>query len=203
MSLLYIGAYTDAFPITVPMLRHSVNNFIFVEKQPYYGDGMCRTLTEGMMMKELLTCACGALDESTLKQCDDHWTCKIRDGGTLMYFFNTRDDELTNRPALVNLLPTVKTLYIQGFTPCADVLDHLPDLTHIYSAYLSRWVDPRPLFRSVNRKVVIKTIAESSWLGDQFNLLIIEEGSDEIVLSSDALVNVSIWEPDSLDEDVC
>ena len=164
---LYVGAYTDAFPLTVPEFRKNHTHFIFVDKQPMHDDCM-GARTEQELMVELATRASGALVHYWRDDASHCWRGTLLGGATFVYAFNTRDDEMRPHPALAPLLLDVTTLYVQGFTPHVSIVSALPRLRTVYATHLCRWTGA-PLFYDAKGvpqarpDVKIVEVAESEW----------------------------------------
>jgi len=129
--LLYVGAYIDAFPLTVPAFRTEHTHFIYVDKQPKHDDAMA-VRTEEQLLASLLSNAGGGAPE----RFDDHWRCQLRNGATLLYYFNVLDREMAAHPTLAKWLPSVRTLFAAGYTPC--VLP-LPSLETVVCTYMCKY----------------------------------------------------------------
>ena len=121
----------------MPALRAELTHFILIDKQPLHDDGMTPR-TEEQLLLELVACAAGAAGYGFPERRGDHWSCPLRGGGTLLYFFNVRDAEVATHPTLAAWLPDVRTLYVAGFNPCVELVRALPSLKRAWSTYMCR-----------------------------------------------------------------
>ena len=95
-ALLYVGAWTDAYPLTVPELRAEHTHFFFIEKEPLHPDGKSVNLSEAAIIEELVRKSGGAVGRAV--HLGDRWEAPLR-GGTsrLVYYLNTLDTVRVNK----------------------------------------------------------------------------------------------------------
>lgn len=147
-ALLYVGAWTDAYPLTVPELRAEHTHFFFIDKEPLHPDGKGR-LSEAAIIDLLARKSGGAVGPAV--HLGDRWEAPLR-GGTsrLVYFLNTLDTDLVRYPPA--WLPTVRTLFVAGFSPCPELVRALPNLRCAISTYMCKYEttgETSPWFRAL------------------------------------------------------
>ena len=141
--LLYVGALTDAFPLTLEKVRKDHGVIVFSDQMPadtvkfYEGRGGARLNTCAIILEELLSegGSYGFLDGKEtvfeLNEVDGSYEAMLKDGCKFKYFFNTVNVSNPHLPTAV-----VTTLWLKGYMPPASVLDHLPSLSMVYSTDL-------------------------------------------------------------------
>lgn len=162
-ALLYIGAYTDSFPLTVKSLRDEHTHFMFVDKQPKHDDHMVPRTEADIIFDLVRRCTSENNEVISITQKEDCWEV-IFELAHLLYFFNTLDSEMSNMPSISRYLPFVTTLYVHGFTPSADVLTFLPALKTVYATPLCITHSTEFFGRLEARSEVhVASVAESEW----------------------------------------
>jgi hypothetical protein len=136
-----VGAWTDAYPLTVPELRAEHTHFFFIDKHPLHQESKMR-LTEAAIFEELVRKSGGAVGPAV--HLGDRWEAPLR-GGTsrLVYYLNTLDTDLVRDPPA--WLPTVRTLFVAGFNPCPELVRALPNLRCAISTYMCKYAPPGQL----------------------------------------------------------
>jgi 2OG-Fe(II) oxygenase superfamily len=134
--LLYVGAWTDAYPLTVPELRAEHTHFIFIDKEPLHPDNKVVSRTEAEIIDELTRSSGGVVGPAT--HLGDGWEAPLRGGKSLLvYYLNTLDTDIVrNAPAW---LASVRTLYVAGFNPCPELVRALPNLKCAISTYMCKY----------------------------------------------------------------
>src|SRR5947209_9899084 len=132
MTLLYIGAFTDAFPI----LRHAseFKKFIFVDGLPKsnYFDKKCWGYRHSKDLESMISALIEELGDSYEKHAYKEDVVKIytKGGQEILYFYNVMDKDISNTNRLKDLLNRVTCLFVKGFSPKIDF--ELPNLEKIY-----------------------------------------------------------------------
>lgn len=142
MTLLYIGAFNDTYPLAFGGLING-GDVIYVDGLPEmtrFPQGLCGYETskdEGTLMS--------SIERRLEKECDlrapgvkveDHYYFFDIGRVSLHYFFNTQDIDMQKNPTLAAMLPGVRTLYMCGFTPNDIVYNMLPSLECIIATRL-------------------------------------------------------------------
>ena len=146
-ALLYVGAWTDAYPLTVPELRAEHTHFFFIDKEPLHPEG--KRLSEAAIIDLLARNSGGAVGPAV--HLGDRWEAPLRGGSSrLVYLLNTLDTDLVrDSPAW---LPTVRTLFVAGFNPCPELVRALPNLRCAVSTYMCKYEitgETSPWFRAL------------------------------------------------------
>ena len=120
-TMLYIGAGTDAFPLTCPELRKKFSRIIYTDRLPQKGHA-CPNTTSPMTrsVTKILAKLCdqggyyaNLKPESFAAQSDGSYVAKLPDQCMFIYYLNC--DLVSNVPR--DLLNDVTAIYIHGFPP--------------------------------------------------------------------------------------
>ena len=153
--LLYVGALTDAFPITLPSVRRRYSTIIFTDGMPgsrYYGH---KTVDSEQKILELLKTEGGAaamVSEITYNDIDGSYGCQLKDNCSLKYFFNMDNIDVTKIPK--ELFGKIRALWMHGYVPPMEEIQKLSDCGDI-ALYLSPECmdnihELAPLFKEIN-----------------------------------------------------
>jgi len=136
--ILYVGANTDSYPITVNEFREQYTHFIFVDYQPSRCNKYDKmNKDEESMMRKIKDTSGGAL--ISVRESDDHWIADLRSGTSkLIYYFNVKDTKITTHASLRSWLPFVEALFVKGYNPASSVVRALPNLKYVFSTKLCR-----------------------------------------------------------------
>ncbi len=134
-ALLYVGAGTDAFPLTCRELREQFSSIIYTDALPGNNYSPYFPRTEEGMLKQL--CSHGG-HHSGLSftdfqlQPDGSYSAPLPNGCKFSYYFNS--DIVSRVPDAV--LQTVTALYIHGYCAPTDLVARLPNVKLAYSTSL-------------------------------------------------------------------
>jgi len=132
MSLLYIGAFTDAFPI----LRYGseFKTFIYVDGLPKsnYFPKECHGYKTGKDLESMMSALIEELGDSYDKHAYKEDVVKIytKGGQEILYHYNVIDKDIGQTNGLKDILDGVTCLVLKGFSPKIDF--ELPNLKKIY-----------------------------------------------------------------------
>lgn len=131
-TMLYVGARTDAFPLTCPELRKRFSRIVYTDRPPKSG----HTSPTTRNAKEILAKLCdqggryaNLAPDSFVVQPDGGYAATLLDECMFVYYINC--DLVSRLPN--DLLNDVTTIYMDWFTPCPTLLNSLPSLKFVYA----------------------------------------------------------------------
>ena len=133
MTLLYVGALTDMFPVFTKSSLHK--NFIYVDGLPksnYFRNCLGEKISKDVqtliqsIKTGLMTCY---KSHKTFPK-DDLTVFHTKGGQDIYYFYNTYDIDMDKNEKLRLMLPDVESLYLHGYLPKINC--SLPNLQTIY-----------------------------------------------------------------------
>ena len=139
--MLYVGAGWDAQPLDYPSVLKNHDIIIYIDSLPeekhykpnqagYLSSQSEENIIKGLEEQGGRQFFAGTPQKHPSKQ--NIWTIPLQHNTTLMYFFNLRDDKIAENEDLLDLLPDVTTMWVQGFSPCQLVYDYVPNLKLVY-----------------------------------------------------------------------
>ena len=114
--LLYVGALTDAFPLTIPSIRQRYSTIIYTDGMPGSQYYQHKSLESEQKILAILKEEGGSLamvSEFSFNDADGSYDCQLKDNCTIKYFFNMDNIDVNIIP--IDLLGRIKALWMHGY----------------------------------------------------------------------------------------
>ena len=114
--LLYVGALTDAFPLTIPSIRQRYPTIIYTEGMPGSQYYQHKSLDSEQKILAILKEEGGShamVSEFTYNDADGSYDCQLKDNCSLKYFFNIDNIDVSVIPK--ELFGRIKALWMHGY----------------------------------------------------------------------------------------